>query len=138
MKDKLKLVLMVSGGEWKQECKCYRQGTDKHLARNLQNSDSHLFCFARKTFLLRAHRDSQLPFDCSEVKWGEEKYIFRYPDFSLHLYNLSILFTFPPIPCVHKSIGVHLCSEFFPNYRAQGTYKLSVLLVKYNRCNQNP
>lgn len=46
------------------------------------------------------------------------------------IYIILLVYSFFPVPCVHRGIGVYLCPEFFPNYRAQGTYKLSILLVK--------
>lgn len=51
------------------------------------------------------------------------------------IYIILLVCSFFPFPCVHRGIGVYLCPEFFPNYRAQGTYKLSILLVKYSRDN---
>lgn len=59
-KDNLRLVLMVSGGERKQCCKCYGKGRDKRLARNLQNSERHLFCFARDTEARKMFSNSEL------------------------------------------------------------------------------
>lgn len=73
LKDNLKLVLQVSGGgEGQQAYTCCGKGKGKHLARNWQNSESHLLSLAtdrcQKDILLRAHRVSQLPLDPYEGK----------------------------------------------------------------------
>lgn len=137
MKDNLRLVLIISGGQWKQGSKCHRKGRDKHLARNLQNSESHLFCFAMDT-KVRKMSYSELTDLVSSllalVRKSRVRIYFPIPRL-FTLYKLSFLLIFS-VPCAHKNIGVHLCPEYFPNYGAQGAHKLFVLLVKPSRCKQ--